>query len=95
MEILHVKDLMVYYGEIHALKGVSLRVNHGDIITLIGSNGAGKSTLLNALTGVVSSVSGEVLFREEDIFNQAAHRIVKAGISHVPEGRKIFSELTI
>ena len=94
MALLEVYDLAVHYGEIHALKGVSLQVKQGDFITLIGANGAGKTTLLNTLTGVIKSSGGDVFFHDEDITDLPSHEIVKKGICHVPEGRKIFSELT-
>ncbi|GAK55792.1 branched-chain amino acid ABC transporter, ATP-binding protein [Candidatus Vecturithrix granuli] len=95
MALLEIYDLAVHYGEINALKGVSLQVQQGDFITLIGANGAGKTTLLNTLTGVVKSSGGDVFFQEENITDLPSHEIVKKGICHVPEGRKIFSELTV
>jgi branched-chain amino acid transport system ATP-binding protein len=93
--LLEVRDFVVHYGEIHALKGISLQVKKGDLITLIGGNGAGKTTLLNALTGVIKSTSGTVRFKEQSITNLRSDEIVRLGISHVPEGRKIFSELSV
>jgi branched-chain amino acid transport system ATP-binding protein len=93
--LLEVRDFVVHYGEIHALKGISLQVERGDLITLIGGNGAGKTTLLNALTGVIKSTSGTVMFNGQPITNLRSDEIVRLGISHVPEGRKIFSELTV
>lgn len=94
MALLEVRDFVVHYGEIHALKGISLHVEEGNLITLIGANGAGKTTLLNALTGVIKSSSGTVTFKGQSITNLRSDEIVRLGISHVPEGRKIFSELT-
>ncbi len=95
MTLLEVKDLVVHYGQINALKGVSLSVNQGNFVALIGANGAGKTTLLNTMTGVVQGTAGEVLFRDENILNQRPDQIVRKGIAHVPEGRKIFAELTV
>jgi branched-chain amino acid transport system ATP-binding protein len=93
--LLEVKNLAVHYGEVHALKGISLTVEEGALITLIGANGAGKTTLLNALTGVVKPTSGVVKFKGKTITAMRSDLIVRQGISHVPEGRKIFSELTV
>jgi branched-chain amino acid transport system ATP-binding protein len=93
--ILRVRDLHTYYGNIHALQGVSLAVRRGEIVTLIGSNGAGKSTLLNTICGLLRPRGGEVLFNGERIERLSPHKIVAAGISQVPEGRKIFSRLTV
>jgi branched-chain amino acid transport system ATP-binding protein len=93
--LLEIKDLVVRYGAIKALKGISLDLEKGALITLIGANGAGKTTLLNALTGVVRVSEGSVLFKGKDITELESDAIVKLGISHVPEGRKIFSELTV
>jgi len=93
--MLLVEDLQVYYGGIHALKGVSLEVNQGEIVTLIGANGAGKSTTLRTISGLIKAKSGKVIFRGEPIDNVPAHLIVKRGLSHVPEGRKIFANLTV
>jgi branched-chain amino acid transport system ATP-binding protein len=93
--ILQARDLHTYYGNIHALQGVSLAIHDGEIVTLIGSNGAGKSTLLNTISGLLKPREGEVLFNNEHIERLAPHKIVSAGISQVPEGRKIFSRLTV
>jgi branched-chain amino acid transport system ATP-binding protein len=93
--ILRVRDLHAYYGNIHALQGASLAVRHGEIVTLIGGNGAGKSTLLNTICGLLRPRKGEVLFDGEHIERLPPHKIVSAGISQVPEGRKIFSRLTV
>jgi len=95
MTLLSVEDLHTYYGNIHALNGVSLEVTAGEIVTLIGSNGAGKSTLLNTVSGILRSREGRILFRGLPIDRMAPHHIVREGISQVPEGRKIFSRLTV
>jgi len=92
--LLEVNNFVVHYGEIQALKGISLKVDEGELITLIGANGAGKTTLLNAMTGVIKPTSGEVTFKGKVITQLRSDTIVRLGISHVPEGRKIFSELT-
>lgn len=91
---LEVKDLNVYYGGIHALKGVSVNVEEGKIVTIIGSNGAGKSTFLNTICGVVKAKSGQVFFQGDKLPAQP-HKIVKAGICQVPEGRLIFANLSV
>ena len=93
--LLEVKGLVVYYGGIHALKGVSFHLEEGEIVTLIGANGAGKSTILRGISGVVRPTSGEILFQGKGISTVAPHRIVALGISHVPEGRKPFANLTV
>ncbi len=93
--LLDVHDLNVYYGAIHALHGVSFNVNQGEIVTLIGANGAGKSTTLRTISGLLRSRSGYVKFKDQDISMTPAQQIVRAGISHVPEGRKIFAPLTV
>ena len=93
--MLKVENLSVHYGYINALSDVSIEVNEGEIITLIGGNGAGKTTTLMSVSNLVEKSSGRVLFREEDITNKAPDKIVKLGISHVPEGRKIFPQLTV
>ena len=93
--MLKITDLNVFYGPIHALKGVSLEVNDGEIVTLIGSNGAGKSTTLNAITGIVKVASGKVELDGQDITNAASHKIVQHGISLSPEGREVFPGLTV
>ena len=95
MALLEVKDLVVHYGKINALKGVSLKLEQGDFVTLIGANGAGKTTLLGALSGLVHATSGAVSFKGASVFNHTPEAIVAGGISHVPEGRKIFSELSV
>lgn len=95
MKLLEVRDLMVFYGKINALKGASLSVEQGQFVTLIGANGAGKTTLLNTLTGVVEGTGGSVRYHGKEILNRYPHDIVRMGIAHVPEGRKIFPELTV
>lgn len=93
--MLKVQHLTVYYGYINALKDVSIEVNDGEIITLIGGNGAGKTTTLMSVSNLVDKTEGSVFFRGEDITRKAPDKIVKMGISHVPEGRKIFPQLTV
>jgi branched-chain amino acid transport system ATP-binding protein len=93
--LLEVKDLNVYYGAIHALQGISFHVEEGEIVTLIGANGAGKSTTLRTISGLLRSRSGSVSFKGENITTTAAEKIVRYGVSHVPEGRKIFAPLTV
>jgi len=92
--MLSVKDLNIYYGGIHALKGISIDVEEGELVTIIGSNGAGKSTLLNTLSGFLKPKSGEILYRGESLPAQP-YKIVKKGISHIPEGRLVFVNLTV
>ncbi|NLB05240.1 MAG: ABC transporter ATP-binding protein [Fastidiosipila sp.] len=94
MPLLEVKDLQVFYGGIHALRGVNIKVNEGEIVTIIGSNGAGKSTLLNALSGVVPYADGSIKYQGEDLPRQP-DKIVKLGLSQVPEGRLVFANLTV
>ncbi len=93
--ILRLEQVHTYYGNIHALKGVSLQVMEREIVTLIGSNGAGKSTLLNTISGVLKCKEGRILLEDRRINGLSPHRIVREGISQVPEGRKIFSRLTV
>jgi branched-chain amino acid transport system ATP-binding protein len=93
--ILRLEQVHTYYGNIHALKGVSLQVMEREIVTLIGSNGAGKSTLLNTISGVLKCKEGRILLEDRRIDTLSPHRIVREGISQVPEGRKIFSRLTV
>lgn len=95
MNLLEVRDLKVHYGAINALKGISLAVDEGSLVTLIGANGAGKTTLLNSISGAVPGSAGSILFRGEEILNELPHIITRRGIAHVPEGRKIFAELTV
>jgi len=93
--MLKIKNINTYYGQVHALKNVSLHLSAGEIVTLIGANGAGKTTLLNSMSGIVPPRSGEILFYDVPINNLAAHQIVKMGISQVPEGRQIFKPLSV
>lgn len=95
MAMLEVKDLQVYYGMIHAIKGVSFHVNEGEIIALIGANGAGKTTILHTITGLLASKGGEVVFEGKDITKTPAHKIVELGMAHVPEGRRVFAQLSV
>ncbi len=95
MALLEVKDVHSYYGNIQALKGISLSVDKGEIVTLIGTNGAGKSTTLKTISGVVRPRQGTVHLAGEDLGQYPAHEIVSKGLSHVPEGRGIFSRLTV
>jgi branched-chain amino acid transport system ATP-binding protein len=93
--MLEIKDLHVKYGAIEALKGISLSVQQGQIVTMIGANGAGKSTLLRTISGLIKTCSGKITFDNQDITNMPAHKVVKIGISHSPEGRMIFANLTV
>ena len=93
--LLDVRDLDVYYGAIHALQGISFVVEPGEIVSLIGANGAGKSTTLRTISGLIRPRRGSVTFKNQDISRTAADRIVRLGINHVPEGRKIFAPLTV
>ncbi|MER3417976.1 MAG: ABC transporter ATP-binding protein [Chloroflexota bacterium] len=95
MALLEVQDLHVYYGNIHALKGISLEVGEGEIVTLIGANGAGKSTTLNAISGLIRPSAGSIRYDGEDITKVPAHEIVARGVVQVPEGRRIFARLTV
>jgi branched-chain amino acid transport system ATP-binding protein len=93
--LLEVQDLNVYYGAIHALQGVSFNVDEGEIVSLIGANGAGKSTTLKTISGLLNPRAGQVKLREHTIVNRPAQDIVKLGVIHVPEGRRIFAPLTV
>src|SRR6184192_2043602 len=93
--MLKINDIDVFYGNIHALKGVSLEINEGEIVTLIGANGAGKSTLLKTISGLLKPKNGEITFEDGSIAGKVAQVIVKKGISHVPEGRRIFAGMTV
>ena len=95
MAMLDIKDINVYYGAIHAIKGVSLYVNEGEIVTLIGANGAGKSTTLRTISGLLKPKTGSINFLGNNIAGMPAHKIVAEGISQVPEGRRIFAEMTV
>lgn len=95
MAMLEVKDLEVYYGMIQAIKGISFEVNKGEVIALIGANGAGKTTTLHTITGLLSPKKGSVIFEGEDITKIPAHKIVSMGMAHVPEGRRVFADLSV
>lgn len=95
MAMLEVKDLEVYYGVIQAIKGVSFHVEKGEVIALIGANGAGKTTILHTVTGLLSPKKGKVIFQGKDITKIPAHKIVSMGMAHVPEGRRVFAELSV
>ena len=88
-------DVHTYYGNIHALQGISLTVGRGEIVTLIGANGAGKTTTLKTISGLLHPRRGRVVFEGKDISHTAAHHLVRAGIGHAPEGRRIFSRMTV
>ncbi len=93
--MLKIDNIDVYYGAIHALKGISLEVNEGEIVTLIGANGAGKSTTLRTISGLLKPKTGSITFLGQSIAGVRAHEIVKKGISQVPEGRRVFAEMTV
>ncbi len=95
MALLEVKDLQVFYGVIQALKGISFEVNKGEIVTLIGANGAGKTTTMQSLMGLIPKKSGTVTYNGTDITHIPCHRIVHMGMAQVPEGRRVFQELTV
>ncbi len=94
-KLLEVNDINVYYGAIHAIKGISFDVNEGEIVTLIGANGAGKSTTLNTISGLLRSKTGSIHFLGEDIGKVPAHKLVDKGLSQVPEGRRVFLQMTV
>ncbi len=93
--MLKINDINVYYGAIHAIKGISLEVNEGEIVTLIGANGAGKSTTLRTISGLLKPKTGSIEFEGKNIAGMAAQNVVKAGISQVPEGRRVFANMTV
>jgi len=93
--LLKIENLHTYYGNVHALKGIDLEITEGEIVTLIGANGAGKSTTLRTISGLIPARNGELIFDDQDITAVPAHKIVEMGISHAPEGRQIFSTLTV
>ena len=93
--ILEVKDLQVYYGVIQALKGISFEVNQGEIIALIGANGAGKTTTLQTITGMIPSKGGSIIYDGQDITRMPGYKLVPMGIAHVPEGRRVFAEMSV
>lgn len=93
--MLEIKDLEVYYGMIQAIKGISFEVNEGEVIALIGANGAGKTTTLHTISGLITPKKGTVVFEGKDITKTPAHKIVSAGMAHVPEGRRVFASLSV
>ena len=93
--ILKVEDINVYYGSIHAIKGVSFEVNQGEIVTLIGANGAGKSTTLNTISGLLHSKTGNITFLGESLVKTPCHKVVSKGLALVPEGRRVFLQMTV
>ena len=95
MSVLEINELNVYYGNIHAIKDVSLKVEEGEIVSLIGANGAGKTTTLQTISGIIRPKTGTILFNGTDITTDRAHTIVKMGIAQVPEGRRVFSQLSV
>ena len=95
MSMLEVKDLQVYYGVIQALKGISFHVEQGEVIALIGANGAGKTTTLQTLTGIIPAKAGSIMFGGKDLTKTPAHKIVEMGMAHVPEGRRVFADMSV
>ena len=95
MAILEVKDLEVYYGVIPAIKGISFEVNEGEIIALIGANGAGKTTTLQTITGLIPAKAGKIFYEGKEITRIPGYKLVSMGIAHVPEGRRVFAEMTV
>ena len=95
MSMLKVTDLQVYYGVIQALKGISFEDNEGEVIALIGANGAGKTTILHTVTGLINQKAGKIEFEGKDISHTPAYKIVAEGMAHVPEGRRVFAELSV
>ncbi|MDO4453664.1 MAG: ABC transporter ATP-binding protein [Eubacteriales bacterium] len=95
MAMLKVSDLNVYYGVIQAIKGISFEVNQGEVIALIGANGAGKTTILHTVTGLLRAKSGKIEFEGTDITKMPGHKIVTLGMAHVPEGRRVFADLSV
>ena len=93
--MLTVNDINVYYGAIHAIKGVSFEVSDGEIVTLIGANGAGKSTILNTVCGLLRSRTGSIEFLDKNLASVPAHKVVELGMAHVPEGRRVFQQMTV
>lgn len=95
MPLLEIKDLNVFYGNIHAIKNLSIKVEKGEIVSLIGANGAGKTTTLQTISGIIKAKSGEIHYNDKDITKMKAHLILQEGIAQVPEGRRIFSHLSV
>ena len=95
MQMLKIEDMHVYYGAIHAVKGVSFEVGEGEIVALIGANGAGKSTILKTVSGLMHPRSGSIHFCDQDITHAEAFKLLRTGLAHVPEGRRIFQQMTV
>ena len=95
MAMIEIKNLEVYYGMIQAIKGISFEVNEGEVIALIGANGAGKTTTLHAVTGLIPAKAGEIIFDGKNVAKIPGHKIVSMGMAHVPEGRRVFAELSV
>ena len=95
MAMLEIKNLEVYYGMIQAIKGISFEVNEGEVIALIGANGAGKTTTLHAVTGLIPAKAGEIIFDGKNVAKIPGHKIVSMGMAHVPEGRRVFAQLSV
>ena len=95
MALLTVNDIHVYYGSIHAIKGVSFEVNEGEVVTLIGANGAGKSTVLNTISGLLTPKSGSITFDGQNLHGVAPHKVISHGLAQVPEGRRVFLQMTV
>ncbi len=95
MSMLEINDIKVYYGMIQAIKGISLKVEEGEIIALIGANGAGKTTTLHTISGLIKPSSGNIIFNGTDISQIPSHKIVSMGMAHVPEGRRVFAQLSV
>ena len=95
MALLTVNDIHVYYGSIHAVKGVSFEVNEGEVVTLIGANGAGKSTVLNTISGLLTPKSGSITFDVQNLHGVAPHKVISHGLAQVPEGRRVFLQMTV
>lgn len=95
MSLLELKDINVYYGAIHALKGISLNVEEGQVVSLIGANGAGKTTTLRTISGLLRSKTGSISFRGKELRHESAESIVRLGISHCPEGRRVFADMSV
>jgi len=93
--MLKVENMHVYYGNINAIKGISFKVDKGEIVTLIGANGAGKTTILHTLSGILTPTDGSIVYKDEDITKTTAHKIVPMGMAHVPEGRRVFAKMTV
>lgn len=94
-KLLEVKDLFVNYGSIQAIKGISFEVNKGEIVSILGANGAGKSTTLRTISGLIKPKAGQILYKDADLARMPAHKIVRQGVSHSPEGRQVFGTLTV